>query len=75
MSTQGGESLMILSCFSSQRPALSLEEIARVLKLPPATVQALTANLVRVGCLQQDTSGAFTLAEENTKTFVVRDER
>jgi hypothetical protein len=54
--------LFVLSCFSPKSPALTAEQIVAQIQLSPRTVEALAENLVRVGCLDLDRSGAYWLA-------------
>jgi DNA-binding IclR family transcriptional regulator len=66
-------SLFVLACFSPTRRVLTAEQIAAQLHLSSRTAEGLAENLVRVGCLDLDRSGAYRLAGPS-RDLGVRDE-
>jgi DNA-binding IclR family transcriptional regulator len=53
--------LMILACFSPNRPVLTSQQIADTLALLPLTIDLLVAPLVRHGWIIEDVPGAYRL--------------
>lgn len=67
--------LWLMTYFSAQRPTITPQELGRLLDLSPASVEELAVDLIRAGCLARDSSGAYTLAENDPQQITVRDER
>jgi hypothetical protein len=55
--------LMILACFSPDRPVLTSQEIGESMGLLAVTIELLMARLVRFGCICEDASGIYRLVE------------
>lgn len=66
--------MYVLACFSPTYRALTAAQIARQLDLSLATVESIAANLVMLGCLTLDPSGAYLLAGVSP-SLGVKDER
>lgn len=67
--------MLLMSHFSSERPTITVQEFGQLLNLSPATVEDLADHLIRAGCLTQDPSGAYALADNDPLPITVRDER
>jgi DNA-binding IclR family transcriptional regulator len=54
--------MYVLACFLPASRVLTTAQIAKQLNLSAATVESVAANLVMLGCLTLDPSGAYLLA-------------
>jgi DNA-binding IclR family transcriptional regulator len=66
--------MFVLACFSPTCRVLTAAQIARQLDLSPTTVASVAANLVMLGCLTIDPSGAYLLAGASP-SLGMKDER
>jgi hypothetical protein len=56
--------LMILACFSPDRPVLTSQEIGESMGFLAIAIELLMAPLVAFGCICEDASGVYRLAEQ-----------
>lgn len=66
--------MYVLGCFSPACRVLTAAQISKQLDLLPATIESVAANLVMLGCLTLDLSGAYLLAG-GSSSLRVEDER
>lgn len=66
--------MLLMSHFSTERPAITAQEFSQLLNLSPETVEDLADCLVRAGCLTRD-GDTYALANNDQLPITVRDER
>ncbi len=54
-----------MTYFTSERTAITPQELGRLLDISTASVEELAVDLVRVGLLERDASGAYRLADND----------